>query len=104
MIMRECWRYQPTQRPTFKELVEDFDRILTLSSTDVSDLCTQLFVLRQIDRLHDKDREMLMLMICVLMSKFPFDLQDYLNLSLPHLDTPPSSCGSSLTSDVLSPH
>lgn len=36
MIMRECWRYQPTQRPTFKELVEDFDRILTLSSTDVS--------------------------------------------------------------------
>ncbi|KAK8375108.1 hypothetical protein O3P69_011326 [Scylla paramamosain] len=63
MIMRECWRYQPTQRPTFKELVEDFDRILTLSSTD-----------------------------------------DYLNLSLPHLDTPPSSCGSSLTSDVLSPH
>lgn len=63
MIMRECWRYQPTQRPTFKELVEDFDRILTLSSTD-----------------------------------------DYLNLSLPHLDTPPSSCGSSLTSDVLAPH
>ncbi|XP_045122097.1 fibroblast growth factor receptor 4-like isoform X3 [Portunus trituberculatus] len=63
MIMRECWRYQPTQRPTFKELVEDFDRILTLSSTD-----------------------------------------DYLNLSLPHLDTPPSSCGSSLTSDILSPH
>uniref|UniRef100_A0AAU0N4C4 Fibroblast growth factor receptor n=1 Tax=Gecarcinus lateralis TaxID=6769 RepID=A0AAU0N4C4_GECLA len=63
MIMRECWRYQPTQRPTFKELVEDFDRILTLSSTD-----------------------------------------DYLNLSLPHLDTPPSSCGSSLTSDALAPH
>ncbi|KAG0713777.1 Fibroblast growth factor receptor 3 [Chionoecetes opilio] len=62
MIMRECWRYQPTQRPTFKELVEDFDRILTLSSTD-----------------------------------------DYLNLSLPHLDTPPSSCGSSLTSEVLTP-
>ncbi|XP_050732981.1 fibroblast growth factor receptor 4-like isoform X2 [Eriocheir sinensis] len=63
MIMRECWRYQPTQRPTFKELVEDFDRILTLSSTD-----------------------------------------DYLNLSLPHLDTPPSSCGSSLASDALTPH
>nr|WOX59759.1 receptor tyrosine kinase FGFR1A1 [Carcinus maenas] len=63
MIMRECWRYQPTQRPTFRDLVEDFDRILTLSSTE-----------------------------------------DYLNLSLPHLDTPPSSCGSSLTSDVLSPH
>lgn len=42
--------------------------------------------------------------VCVLMSKFHLDPQDYLNLSLPHLDTPPSSCGSSLTSDVLSPH
>ncbi|XP_042239082.1 fibroblast growth factor receptor 4-like isoform X2 [Homarus americanus] len=60
MIMRECWRCQPTQRPTFKELVEDLDRILTLSST-----------------------------------------VEYLDLSMPHLDTPPSSCDSSLTSDAL---
>lgn len=58
MMMRECWRYQPTQRPTFKELVEDCDRILTLSATE-----------------------------------------EYLDLSIPHLDTPPSSCDSSLTSD-----
>ncbi|KAK3860047.1 hypothetical protein Pcinc_024337 [Petrolisthes cinctipes] len=63
MMMRECWRYQPTQRPTFKDLVEDLDRILTLSST-----------------------------------------VEYLDLSIPHLDTPPSSCDSSLTSDALTPH
>ncbi|XP_068244367.1 fibroblast growth factor receptor 3-like isoform X2 [Palaemon carinicauda] len=60
MIMRECWRYQPTQRPTFKELVEDLDRILTLSST-----------------------------------------VEYLDLSMPHLDTPPCTCDSSLTSDAI---
>ncbi|KAK7073865.1 hypothetical protein SK128_023184, partial [Halocaridina rubra] len=63
MIMRECWRYQPTQRPTFRELVEDLDRILTLSST-----------------------------------------VEYLDLSMPHLDTPPCSCDSSLTSNALTPH
>lgn len=61
-IMRECWRYQPTQRPTFKELVEDLDRILTLSSTE-----------------------------------------DYIDFSTPQLDTPPNSCDSSHTSDVLTP-
>ncbi|KAL7632100.1 UNVERIFIED_CONTAM: hypothetical protein RMT77_017572 [Armadillidium vulgare] len=51
MLMRECWRYQPNQRPTFRELVEDLDRILTLSTTE-----------------------------------------EYLDLSIPRLDTPPSSC------------
>ncbi|XP_066968317.1 fibroblast growth factor receptor 3-like isoform X4 [Macrobrachium rosenbergii] len=60
MIMRECWRYQPNQRPTFKELVEDLDRILTLSST-----------------------------------------VEYLDLSMPHLDTPPCTCDSSLTSEAI---
>ena len=29
MIMRECWNAEPTQRPSFTELVEDLDRILT---------------------------------------------------------------------------
>lgn len=36
MIMRECWQTEPHQRPTFRELVEDLDRILTLSTTQVS--------------------------------------------------------------------
>lgn len=63
LIMRECWRCQPTQRPTFKKLVEDLDCILTLSST-----------------------------------------VEYVNLSMPHLDTPPSSCESPLISDALTSH
>ncbi|XP_024588513.1 fibroblast growth factor receptor 3 isoform X1 [Neophocaena asiaeorientalis asiaeorientalis] len=29
MIMRECWHAVPSQRPTFKQLVEDLDRVLT---------------------------------------------------------------------------
>lgn len=31
MIMRECWNAEPTHRPSFVELVEDFDRLLTLA-------------------------------------------------------------------------
>lgn len=50
VIMRECWNQSPYQRPTFTELVEDLDRILTFA-TD----------------------------------------QEYLDLSIPVLDTPPSS-------------
>ncbi|KAB1282273.1 Fibroblast growth factor receptor 3 [Camelus dromedarius] len=34
MIMRECWHAAPSQRPTFKQLVEDLDRVLTMTSTD----------------------------------------------------------------------
>ncbi|XP_060044345.1 fibroblast growth factor receptor 3 isoform X2 [Erinaceus europaeus] len=34
MIMRECWHAVPSQRPTFKQLVEDLDRVLTETSTD----------------------------------------------------------------------
>nr|KAF6280149.1 fibroblast growth factor receptor 3 [Pipistrellus kuhlii] len=34
MVMRECWHAVPSQRPTFKQLVEDLDRILTVTSTD----------------------------------------------------------------------
>ncbi|XP_036384171.1 fibroblast growth factor receptor 1b [Megalops cyprinoides] len=32
MIMKECWHAVPCQRPTFAQLVEDLDRILTMSS------------------------------------------------------------------------
>ncbi|XP_072850925.2 fibroblast growth factor receptor 3 isoform X2 [Pogona vitticeps] len=34
MIMRECWHAVPSQRPTFKQLVEDLDRVLAVTSTD----------------------------------------------------------------------
>ncbi|KAM7316150.1 hypothetical protein ACRRTK_024830 [Alexandromys fortis] len=34
-IMRECWHAVPSQRPTFKLLVEDLDGILTVTSTHV---------------------------------------------------------------------
>ncbi|XP_055718399.1 fibroblast growth factor receptor 3-like isoform X2 [Salvelinus fontinalis] len=34
MIMRECWHAVPSQRPTFRQLVEDHDRVLSLTSTD----------------------------------------------------------------------
>ncbi|XP_063221678.1 fibroblast growth factor receptor 3-like isoform X2 [Bacillus rossius redtenbacheri] len=50
MLMRDCWSYQPNERPTFKELVEDLDRILTITANE-----------------------------------------EYLDLGLPQLDTPPTS-------------
>ncbi|XP_055361625.1 fibroblast growth factor receptor 3 isoform X5 [Betta splendens] len=34
MIMRECWNPVPSQRPTFRQLVEDLDRVLSMTSTD----------------------------------------------------------------------
>jgi len=34
MMMRECWHAVPSQRPTFKQLVEDLDRILTLTTNE----------------------------------------------------------------------
>lgn len=38
MLMRECWSYQPTERPMFNELVEDLDRILTITANEVRNL------------------------------------------------------------------
>ncbi|KAK9496951.1 hypothetical protein O3M35_012851 [Rhynocoris fuscipes] len=32
MLMRDCWCYQPNERPLFSELVEGLDRILTLAA------------------------------------------------------------------------
>ncbi|XP_029448457.1 fibroblast growth factor receptor 3 isoform X2 [Rhinatrema bivittatum] len=34
MIMRECWHAVPSQRPNFKQLVEDLDRVLSVTSAD----------------------------------------------------------------------
>lgn len=36
MMMKDCWHAISSQRPTFKQLVEDLDRILTLSTNEVS--------------------------------------------------------------------
>ncbi|XP_046386812.1 fibroblast growth factor receptor homolog 1-like isoform X2 [Ischnura elegans] len=54
MLMRDCWSYQPNERPMFSELVEDLDRILTITANE-----------------------------------------EYLDLGLPQLDTPPTSQESS---------
>ncbi|XP_064182452.1 fibroblast growth factor receptor 4-like isoform X1 [Anguilla rostrata] len=40
MRMRECWLAVPTQRPTFKQLVEELDRMLLSVSDDYLDLAT----------------------------------------------------------------
>ncbi|XP_015446121.1 fibroblast growth factor receptor 2 isoform X1 [Pteropus alecto] len=34
MMMRDCWHAVPSQRPTFKQLVEDLDRVLTLTANE----------------------------------------------------------------------
>ncbi|XP_058236844.1 fibroblast growth factor receptor 2 isoform X1 [Hemibagrus wyckioides] len=40
MMMKDCWHAISSQRPTFKQLVEDLDRILTLASQEeYIDLC-----------------------------------------------------------------
>uniref|UniRef100_A0A8V0Y6A9 Fibroblast growth factor receptor n=2 Tax=Gallus gallus TaxID=9031 RepID=A0A8V0Y6A9_CHICK len=36
MLMRECWHAVPSQRPTFKQLVEGLDKILAAISEEVS--------------------------------------------------------------------
>uniref|UniRef100_A0A7N6AE74 Fibroblast growth factor receptor 4 n=1 Tax=Anabas testudineus TaxID=64144 RepID=A0A7N6AE74_ANATE len=40
MMMRECWHAVPTQRPTFKQLVEELDRLLLSISDEYLDLST----------------------------------------------------------------
>lgn len=44
--MRECWQYNPMERPTFGELVDDLDRILTLTSNEVRFFPPSLDVIR----------------------------------------------------------
>ncbi|NWU11574.1 FGFR1 factor, partial [Cephalopterus ornatus] len=37
MMMRDCWHAVPSQRPTFKQLVEDLDRIVAMTSNQVGE-------------------------------------------------------------------
>ncbi|NXI80257.1 FGFR1 factor, partial [Rhipidura dahli] len=37
MMMRDCWHAIPSQRPTFKQLVEDLDRIVAMTSNQVGE-------------------------------------------------------------------
>uniref|UniRef100_A0A8C7PZB8 Fibroblast growth factor receptor n=1 Tax=Oncorhynchus mykiss TaxID=8022 RepID=A0A8C7PZB8_ONCMY len=39
MMMKDCWHAISSHRPTFKQLVEDLDRILTLATNEYLDLC-----------------------------------------------------------------
>ena len=43
MMMRECWHAVPTQRPTFKQLVEELDKVLLSISDEVSDVILYLY-------------------------------------------------------------
>lgn len=38
MMMRDCWHAVPSQRPTFKQLVEDLDRTVAMTSNQVTRL------------------------------------------------------------------
>lgn len=50
LMMRECWLWHPMERPSFSEIVEDLDKILSVTADE-----------------------------------------EYLDLGLPQLETPPSS-------------
>jgi hypothetical protein len=34
MLMRECWHWNPNERPTFAEIVEDLDKILSITANE----------------------------------------------------------------------
>ncbi len=69
--MRECWQYNPMERPTFSELVEDLDRILTLTSNEVNSIPSSHHVLKY--------------------KLFLLLFQEYLELGFESPETPPSS-------------
>ncbi|XP_058060783.1 fibroblast growth factor receptor homolog 1-like [Anopheles bellator] len=59
LFMRECWHYRPEERPTFSEIVQYLDRLMSVTSNE-----------------------------------------EYLDLGLPQLETPPSSDDSEEEEDV----
>lgn len=48
LMMKDCWHAVPTQRPTFKQLVEDLDRTLSMISNQVRPAdCVRSYFLSQ---------------------------------------------------------
>lgn len=44
-MMRECWNYNKDERPTFNDLVDELDRILTITANEVN--ITSFFQMRR---------------------------------------------------------
>lgn len=34
MLMRECWHFHPSERPSFSEIVDDLDKILSITANE----------------------------------------------------------------------
>lgn len=85
-MMRDCWHAVPSQRPTFKQLVEDLDRSVAMTANQVR---PRLLVTRRGAN------------VCVWSSNVGFSFQEYLELSVPldqyspsYPDTRSSTCSS----------
>lgn len=63
MLMRQCWNWNPPERPTFNEIVENLDKILSATAND-----------------------------------------EYLDLDIPLLRTPPSSDDDDSDTETLQEH
>lgn len=76
MMMRDCWHAVPSQRPTFKQLVEDLDRCLAMISNQVS-------LPRHSQYGSSKSYRTLLIYCPFLFVCFHVLLQEYLELSVP---------------------
>lgn len=56
MLMRDCWSYQPNERPMFGELVEDLDRILTITANEVNVVSAVIIKHKNV---YDKDSDVI---------------------------------------------
>ncbi|XP_071605671.1 fibroblast growth factor receptor 2 isoform X13 [Heliangelus exortis] len=92
MMMRDCWHAVPSQRPTFKQLVEDLDRILTLTTNeqylDVSGFCCGSFGLRRVifrdsSKLKQDDAVLPMESVTQLCLSLPFSLHQVVTVAFP---------------------
>lgn len=85
--MRDCWSYQPNDRPPFSYLVSRLDKILTETTQDVS--ITNYFISSLVKYKIKCSKKRL---IC--------NFKEYLDLNyFPEIETPPSSQESSDAED-----